>query len=197
MDFIMRLYKRPEHRFSRRLLVLLLLGVASLAQASGFEVRQAKAHLEQDRLVVTADMNLELSDEAEEALSKGIPLDILLEFRLYRDRRWLWDDTLAEWTLRTRLSYHALSGLYLVTLQESKDAKTFGSQREALDYVGTLTRVSFPMPPTGSDDKTGLLLGLRARLDVRTLPAPLQPLAYVSSAWGRLKTKWTKWPIHP
>jgi hypothetical protein len=193
----MPLCRKFDLRLTRWLPALVLLGVSATAQANGFEVEAAQARLEQDRLVVTANMDLELSDEAEEALSKGIPLDILLEFRLYRDRRWMWDDTLAEWTLRTQVKYHALSGLYLVTLQESKDAKTFGTQREALAYVGTLTRVSFPMPPTGSDDKTGLILGLRARLDVRTLPAPLQPLAYVSSAWWRLKTKWTKWPIQP
>jgi hypothetical protein len=197
MDSSMPVCKKLDQRLTRWLPALLLLGASTMAQASGFEVEEAQARLEQDRLVVTASMDLELSDEAEEALAKGIPLDILLEFRIYRDRRWLWDDALAEWTLRTQVKYHALSGLYLVTLQESKDAKTFGSQREALDYVGTLTRVSFPMPPTDSDDKTGLILGLRARLDVRTLPAPLQPLAYVSSAWWRLKTKWTKWPIQP
>jgi len=167
---------------------------AAAAWSKGFSVREVHAVFEEQRLVVTGALDLELSDKAEEALSKGIPIDVLIEFRLNRQRPLIWDKRIGEWTLRTRISYHALSGLYLVTLQNQDDPKTFGSQRSALKFIGTLSRVSFPAPVAASDTANKYLLGLRVRMDVESLPAPLRPLAYVLSAW-RLKSGWTEWPV--
>lgn len=146
--------------------------------------------------MVTADMDLDLSSEVETALTKGIPMDILIAFSMYRQRRFMWDKKIGEWTLRARLQYHALSDLYLVTLQGSGDPKTFTTQRAGLKYIGTLSRVSFPLPSEGKQKDRRYWLGLRARLDIESLPAPLRPLAYTSSAW-RLDSKWTRWTIQP
>jgi len=176
------------------LLVLAAWLAAPVAWSKGFSVREVNAGFESERLVVTGALDLELSDKAEEALSKGIPIDVLIEFSLNRERRLFWDKRIGEWTLRARIQYHALSGLYLVTLQDQDDPKSFASPRSALKFIGTLSRVSFPAPDAANDSAGNYWLGLRVRMDVESLPAPLRPLAYVLSAW-RLKSGWTEWPV--
>jgi hypothetical protein len=106
----------------------------------------------------------------------------------------MWDKKIGTWSLHAQIRYHALSGLYVVTLKESGDTKTFSTQSSALRYIGTISRVTMPVTPEGKDEQ--YILGLRARLDIESLPAPLRPVAYTSSAW-RLKTDWTRWTIQP
>lgn len=193
MDFTMRAFT-SSNRFAALLLCLFTACAAAPAAGKGFVVREVNAGFDHDRLVVTGSLDLELSDKAEEALSKGIPIDVLIEFSLNRERRLFFDKRIGEWTLRARIHYHALSGLYLVTLQDQDDPKSFPSARSALKFIGTLSRVSFPAPDAASDEKGSYWLGLRVRMDVESLPAPLRPLAYVLSAW-RLKSGWTEWPV--
>ncbi len=176
------------------LLIALVLSATAPAATNGFAIESAQARFEDDSVIVSGKIGLELSEEVETALVKGIPLDILIEFALYEDRRFIWDKRLGRWVLRAELKYHALSGLYLVTLQGSEDTKSFTTQREALRYVGTLSRVSLPFTDGVSRSNGDYALGLRVRLDIRSLPLQLRPVAYASSAW-RLKSKRTKWAI--
>ncbi len=178
------------------LLAVLLAGApAPAARAAGFEVLAVQPRVHAGRVVVHAAMDLDLSEAAERALVSGIPLDILLEFRLCRRRPLWWDQTLGRWTLRARLSYHALSGLYLVRLGEGARLHSFATQRAALKYLGTVDRISFPLPadaPAGSAYR----LDLRVRLDREALPLPLRPIAYTAAAW-RLDSHWTEWTFAP
>ncbi|MCG6871641.1 MAG: DUF4390 domain-containing protein [Gammaproteobacteria bacterium] len=168
-----------------------LLLVATCA-AEGFTFREGQVRQEADRLVVNARLDLQLSDASAEALDRGIPLEILFEFRLLKPRWWIvWDKLLKEWTLRARLEFHALSNLYLVTLPNDSEARAFPSRADALDYLGTLSHISLPAPAAGEDRFD---LALRARIDVDALPAALRPMAYTLSGW-RLKSKWKKWAL--
>lgn len=195
MAFIMR-YSKKFNRLWLAGMAVALLAFTGTARADGFKVNEVNARFVDHTVVVTASMDLELSDEAETALTKGIPLDILIEFRLYRERWWMWDKLLGDWTLRAQVKYHALSGLYMVTLQRSGEPKTFTSQRAAMKYIGTLSRVSLPMLEKADLKHEHYQLGLRVRLDRESLPAPLRPVAYTFSAWW-LRSGWTRWDVQP
>jgi len=160
--------------------------------ADGFSVRSGQVRQEAERLVVNAELDLQLSDAAAEALDRGIPLEILFEFRLIRPRWWIiWDKVIKEWILRARLEFHALSNLYLVLLPNDTEARTFPSRADALEYLGTLSRISLPAPP---DDGGNYVLAMRARIDTRALPDPLRPIAFALPGW-RLKSKWKRWEL--
>ena len=117
--------------------------------------------------------------------------EILFEFRLLKPR-WsiIWDKVIKEWTLRARLEFHALSNLYLVILPNDSEARTFPSRSDALDYLGTLSHISLPVPA----DAGNYELALRARVDRGALPAALRPMAYTLPGW-RLKSKWKRWAL--
>ena len=177
-----------------RLAILGALTGVSGAHGAGFDIREAQARLEHQHLIVTAALDLRLSGAVEQALVKGIALDVLIEFRLYQTRRYWWDRRVGEWTLRTQIQYHALSGLYLVTVQGNKEPSTFSSLQGALKYMGTLTRISLPLPPEIAAQGGPDSLGMRVRVDRESLPAPLRPMAYTLAAW-RLKSEWRRWAL--
>jgi hypothetical protein len=168
--------------------------MAAAAHAASFEITDASPRFGENLVLVSARMDLELSEDTQTALNKGIPLKILIEFVLKRERKWMWDKKVGNWVLRAEIKYHALSGLYSVRLQDESEVKTFSSQQGALKYVGTLSRVSLPLIDDSADDNRSYWLDLRVRLDLSSLPTPLRLMAYTSSQWW-LKSKWTRWAV--
>jgi hypothetical protein len=144
-------------------------------------------------LQLNAAVDLGLSAPAEEAVEKGIPLDVEFSVTLSRHRRFWWDAELGNWTLHRRIRFYALSEQYTVTGPDPDDLASFGTLADALRYMGTLKDLVLPLDANpGEGDYR---VSVRARLDVEALPAPLRPVAYASPAW-HLSSGWTTWTLH-
>lgn len=190
MAFITACCKRCEPL----LLAALLLVLAAPAQAA-FRVTAATPQFRDGNLYLSADMELELTDKVEEALDKGIPMHLVIDISLHRVRPWLWDETIGEWQLVRKLSYHALSGQYLLATVGSDQIDSYTALSQALRASGQLSEQEFPMNHfPGGDDQYELKL--RVALDIGALPAPLRPSAYTSPDW-RLNSGWSTWPARP
>ena len=177
------------------LLGLLLCGATGAALAQ-FDISNGEAQLNKQTLTVSASLELSLSDKAEEALSKGIPLEVITNLRLVQRRRWLWDRQLGAWSLKHRIRYHALSGQYLVSgkLPDIDATESFTSLQEALRYMGNIEEIDLALPETPPAGKQRYRLQLRTSLDIEALPAPLRPVAYTSPAW-HLNSGWSTWKV--
>ena len=94
---------------------------------------------------------------------------------------------------RYRLEFHALSKRYVLTNVNAGVSQTFDYLDDALTALGTID--GFPLIDRGllrdGERYTGTL---RARLDIEKLPAPLRPLAYLSSQW-RLSSDRHTWSL--
>jgi hypothetical protein len=163
--------------------------------AADFSVSEINARLESGKLSLTGNLDLSLNSRVEEAVSKGIPLDVDIELRLYRTRPVIWAKQLSEWKLRKQIRYHALSGQYLVS--ETRDGaevlENFTSLQQALSQMGNLGDRMFEINARMAPDDS-LIVDARVSLDIETLPAPLRPVAYTSLDW-RLNSGWTSWKV--
>ncbi|KPK11144.1 MAG: hypothetical protein AMJ68_06885 [Acidithiobacillales bacterium SG8_45] len=163
--------------------------------SADFDVSQMRARLDAGKVIVSGNLELGLNTKVEEAVSKGIPLDIDIELRLYRTRPILWARRLSDWRLRRQIRFHALSGQYLVS--EIRDGaevlESFTSLQQALRHMGTINDREFPINAI-TDSENALLLDTRVSLDIETLPAPLRPVAYTSLDW-HLNSGWTTWTV--
>jgi hypothetical protein len=178
------------------IVIPLLVWVLSTTPGSAdFSVSQMQAKLEAGKLALSGNLDLGLNNRVEEAVSKGIPLDIDIELRLYRKRPILWAQLLSNWRLRRQVRFHALSGQYLVS--EIRDGtevlESFTSLQQALRQMGTINEQEFTIA-AGTDTDDPLLLDTRVSLDIETLPAPLRPVAYTSLDW-HLNSGWTTWTV--
>lgn len=164
--------------------------------AADFKVAELRPELGQRTLVLSGQLDLGLNAKVEEALAKGIPLEVVIDVHLYRERPYWWDPKIASWTLHRRIQYHALSGQYLVNTQapEAESGESLLTLQEALKQLGALDQVTLalnePVAPGGH------FVDIRVSLDIEALPTPLRPVAYTSLTW-HLNSGWSSWKVAP
>lgn len=182
-------------RFLWPLIVLLPIVGGGTVGYADFKVTKLTSKLTLDTLELGGSLDLGLTSKVEEALNKGIPLDVIIELRLYRQRALLWDENVAEWRLRRQIRFHALTGQYFVnpgrTATEGRES--FNSLSDALRQLGSLGNIKLSVPPD-LPQQSSYALELRARLDIEALPTPLRPVAYTSRAW-HLNSGWFRWNV--
>lgn len=193
----MRSSRSAESRAARRLWALLATLLAGIVTGSalgaGFEVEHAETRLVDGVYLLDAQLDISFSEEALEALESGVPLTVIVDLDIVEPRRYVWNKSIARLESRHQLRTHPLSSQYIVENLNSGAARAFRSLADAVAALGELE--AFPV----LDEyllKPGKAynLKLRARLDIEALPAPLRPVAYLSSLW-RQDSEWSTWPI--
>ncbi len=170
-------------------------GSPASAAEPGFRIRLVETHLANQVYLLNARIEFRFSRVVLEALDSGVPVTILLELQVLRDRDYLWDERIADLKQRYRLAYHALSGRYVVQNQNTGVSHTYQTLDDALYALGSIR--AFPLIDRQLMKPGGHYYGkLEARLDIESLPAPLRPLAYLNSKW-RLASDVYTWPLQP
>ena len=181
------------------LLAVLLVGLAGsksrAADDSLFQVTAAHTAVVYEVYVVDADIHMRLTRHAQEALQNGVPLEILIEVEVLRERPWLWDETIAHIRKTYRLSYHALSERYIVKALDAGTSASYASLEEALSELGTIRELPV-LPQTRVLPDQKYMIRIRAALLTVALPVPVRLWAYVSSRW-RSASDWYTWPLRP
>jgi len=169
----------------------LLCLLSAVAISAEFMISDVNTTLRDKVYYLDARIEYALSDKALEALHKGVPITIMLDIEIDRNREYLWDESVTELEQRYQLEYHALSKQYIVHNLNSGSRHSFPSLNVALSVLGTI--VDLPLL-----DKNLLEPGqqytarMRAVLDINTLPVPLRLLAYLTSGWD-LSSEWYTW----
>ncbi len=189
----MQAFKRNKI-LTAALVLTIFVGVISPTRAD-FAINEMKAKLDSGKLLVSGNLDLTLGGKVEEAVSKGIPLDIDIELELYQTRKLLWAKRLSDWTLRRQIRYHALSGQYLVSERKGgvENLENFTSLQQALRHMGSINDRELNFEYENGIDRP-LVLDARVSLDIESLPAPLRPVAYTSLDW-HLNSGWTTWNV--
>ena len=165
------------------------------ALAEGFKVLAAETKLVNQVYNLDANLDLKFSDDALEALRSGVPLIILINIEVLKDRNWWWDKTIAELEQGYLLLYHALSEKYIIHNLNSGSQKNFISLNAALSSLSYIK--NFPLIDKNLlIDNDQYYARLRIYLDIESLPAPMRPIAYISSQW-QLESDWFTWPLKP
>ncbi len=191
----------PAWKNCNRLFFCLLLNLLlSAVSRADFALTEVSATLSATHLTVSTRGKLSLSDHVKEAVANGIPLDIVIYLRLKRDRAWLWDPTVAEWKIRTRLRFHALSARYIVEFPAQHTSESHSSLAKALAAIGNTRSFNLPLPKNlefnaKQYDSGQYYVTAKILLDIEALPIPLRPLAYTLPSWW-LDSDWSSWSLH-
>jgi Domain of unknown function (DUF4390) len=182
--------------------LLLVISESSTAASddveAGFDIRNARTELVDGVYLLDADIRFVFSKETLDAIENGIPVTIILEMQVLRERGLIWDHlwwdkTIARLEAKLRIETRPLSKTYLVRNLNSGETQVFGSFRELVVGLGNIR--NFPLLDEYLlGDEGRYYLRLRALLDIESLPSPMRPWAYLSSLW-RLKSDWYEWPI--
>ncbi len=172
------------------LLVLLVMPVVQAADGR-FEVINAAARQESGVWLVDARIDLELNDEALEALKSGVTLRIAFQYEITRARRFWVDELISTAQQDFELEYLSLSQRYVVRDVGEQTVNSYATLFSALRYLGQvrdfrLTDDSFSVEP-GSYE-----IGMRAVLDWQKLPGPLAILTFWRGDFS-LESDWFRW----
>jgi hypothetical protein len=188
----------PRRRTLLRTCVLALaltgLGFAPGAvRADVIPVKSAELRIEDGEVLLNAEFEFAFNPTLEEALSKGVPLYIEVEFELTRPR-WYWlDEKVAQAVTVYRVSFAPLTRQYRVA--SGLLAQTFATLEEVERFVGRVT--SRPVARAADLAKGARYdAAVRLRLDVNQLPKPLQVSALASREW-QLASEWQRWSFTP
>lgn len=173
--------------------LLIVLAIPTPAYADGFKILSAKTELKDNVYQLQARMSLKFSNDALEALRSGVPLIVLVNIEVLKDRSWWWDKTVAELEQGYLVLYHALSEKYIIHNLNSASQKNYISLSAALSALGNIQNLPI-LDKNLIDDDDDYYVQMRTYLDIESLPAPMRPIAYISSQW-KLGSDWYSWPL--
>jgi len=167
--------------------------VSSASVFADFRVTEGFSQLDNDILRTQSAFNLDIGPDPLDALNNGIPLTIAVEMVLSRERSWLPDEKIAQWQFLYEISYHALSGRYVVSEQSSDEYESYSTFNEALQAVEQFT-ASWQTSDSMTGNDQNYLMKLRVRLDLTPLPAPIKLVSHVIRQW-RQNSGWQQWSV--
>ena len=192
----MHLFKsdKPNRKLFAALLCLLITAAPTQGHADGFNVLTAETILKEHVYLLEANLDLEFSADALDALRSGVPLIVLINIEVLKDRNWWLDKTIAKLEQGYLLLYHALSEKYIIHNLNSGAQQNFISLSSAIHSLSNLH--DFPLIDKNLlDEDDDYYVRLRTYLDIESLPAPMRPIAYISSQW-QLESDWFSWPLN-
>jgi hypothetical protein len=192
---------------SRRAPILLMLFALVGALATGpasradvldgvLEVRSAYVNVEQGVFQLFARVVYPVNDDIRQALKDGLTLTFDLDVVVSRERRFWMDETIAEYTLKRELSYHAVSDRYLtrdIGNNNSLDQHSYATLEEALEALGTVDAWPFLLSPQLNSNKQ-YRVSLRAGVRRGRLPDTLRVLLFWTDDWHR-ESEWFSWSL--
>lgn len=160
-----------------------------------------RMEISDDAVFVTAHVDFQLPERAEDALSKGIPIYFVAQARIMRSR-WYWSDRkVAEAARYMRLSYQPLTRRWRLNTSSVPFASmgqgtALGQNFDHLsDAVSAMQRIGPWRIAEAADIATSSKhkVNFSFKLDISQLPRPLQIGALGRSEWDLLVTHDQEW----
>jgi hypothetical protein len=173
--------------------VLALAVPAAAIAAEGIAVRTASIEVDEDGWQVDAQFDVQFSPRLAEAVNRGVPLYLVVEFEISRPRWYWFDEKPIQATQIYKISYTPLLRQYRLSV---------GNIYQNFNSFEEVTRVLSRLRGWHVADKGALRkdqvyqAAVRMRLDTAQLPKPFQLNAIASRDWT-LASDWHRWTLTP
>jgi hypothetical protein len=159
------------------------------------EVRSAYVGVDQGVFQLYARIAYPVNDDIRAALKDGLMLTFDLDVVVSRERRFWMDETVAEYTLRRELLYHAVSDRYVArdVDPDTSEQHSYATLEEALDALGTVEAWPFLLSPQLAANRD-YRVSLRAGVRRGHLPDSLRVLLFWTDDWHR-ESEWFSWSL--
>jgi hypothetical protein len=173
--------------------IALLFAVIASAASRPFEIRSAFVEPADHVYVLSAHLDFDLPDGAQQAIQDGAALTLDLDITVNRQRKLWFDDTVASLEQRYEVVYHALTERYLVRNLNSGEQSVHATLADALESLAQVQRLPVLDQTLVLPDRR-YEVSLRARMDVHNIPEMLRFILFWVSDW-RQQTDWYTWPL--
>jgi hypothetical protein len=174
-------------------LCVALMHSAFAAGSGRFEIINADFRIDEGMWVADARSDLELSEEALQALENGVGLTLQYQFSVTRQRNFWPDKVIAKRTQNIQLQYLSLSRRYTINNLDTDEQISYATLFSALRQLGQ-TR-DFPiMAAADIDPDESHYISMRVVLNRENLPGPLQVLVFWRGDFS-LESEWYRWTL--
>jgi hypothetical protein len=179
--------------------VLMAFGAAGPARADALdgllEVRSAYVNVEDGVFQLFARVAYPVNDDIRAALKDGLTLTFNVDVVVSRERRFWLDETVAEYSLKRELLYHAVSDRYVTRDDDARNGEqhSYATLEEALEALGTVDAWPFLLSPQLSANRD-YRVSLRAGIRRGRLPETLRVLMFWTDDWHR-ESEWFSWSL--
>jgi hypothetical protein len=156
------------------------------------EVRSAYVNIDNGVFLLHARVEYPVNPAIRDALRDGVTLTFDLDTRVDRERRFWFNASIVELTLRRELAYHAVSDRYVVRDVKSDEQQTFPTLEEALAYLGKIDGWPILVEPLLNGGN--YVISVRAGVRRGKLPASLRALMFWAGDWHRV-SEWYSWSL--
>ena len=174
----------------------LLAGASGAADDVGtgrFQIHTAYSELIDGVYYLNADIEYSLDEPALKALESSLPLTIKVEIELIRDRRFVWDETVARFEHVDQIAFHPLSQRYLVREMGTGEVESFASYRAAVARLGQVSDVPL-IDSRLLEADSRYRVRIRASLDLEEYSTPLRVYAKFWQDWT-ISSEWYEWVL--
>jgi Domain of unknown function (DUF4390) len=174
---------------------LALCSVAVLGDALDgvLQVRSAFVDLDHSVFQLHARIDYPMTPTISDALRDGVDLIFDVDARVERARRFWFDSTVVDLTLRRELAYHTVSDRYVVRDLASGDQQSFATLDAALQDLGTVDGWPILVEPQ-LEAGAQYLISVRAGIHRGHLSSSLRALLFWTDDWSRV-SDWYKWSL--
>lgn len=168
---------------------------AAHAASESIEINNARFVMSgnRDAWVLSADFKVPLHGRLEDAVNQGVALNFVVDVDVYRSRWYWWDERLTQASQTYRLSYHALTRQYRVTVNGFQQSfATLGDALRGMSMVRAWKIMDLERPKPGVSYDAYV----RMRLDLAQLPKPFQITALTNRDWN-LQAEWKRFTFNP
>jgi len=134
-----------------------------------------------------------LNDDIRTALSDGVTVNAELQTVVSRQRRFWFDNTLVDVTLRRELSWHAVSERYVLREVGSGTQQVFMTLDQALIAAGEIDDWPVVVEPQLDPDST-YTISVRAGVRRGRMSDALRAIIFWSDSWNR-SSEWYTWTL--
>ncbi|MDR1063219.1 MAG: DUF4390 domain-containing protein [Azoarcus sp.] len=179
--------------FLRRLLLLIAFLAFMPANAGDSRLMNAEIVPAEESYVLNADFNFELNPKLTDALAHGLALHFIAELRVKRPRWYWFNKTVADRRIEYRLSYHAITRRYRLTV---------GSLHRSFEKLADAVHIMQHIRHWYVAPAEALTPGIRHESELRffhdtsQLPKLFQLSAVANGSW-EVNTGWIEWSFTP
>ncbi len=162
-------------------------------RAGAIEIASGDTSITRETVHLDATAMIELPDNVQIALDKGVDLFFATNVKIVQPRRWLPDKAAVNIEIVRRLGFHALTKKYVVDDLTLGRRKSFASLTRALSYLGRYREIPL-VNETVINASPDTRVYMRIKLMHQKLPLPLRLKRTFSRAW-RLSSDWYTWSL--
>lgn len=156
-------------------------------------VRTAYVNVRGGVFELNARATYPLNDDIRTALADGVTVNIELQTQVHRQRRFWFDSTLVDVTLRRELSWHAVSERFILRETGTGEQQVYTTLDQALEAAGEVDSWPVVVEPQLDPDST-YTISVRAGVRRGRMSDALRALIFWSDSWNR-SSEWYSWTL--